>query len=314
MTEAKRPVNTSVTTAHWIPDRQLSGYECTTFEFPPDYDGPVVATLVRKAGAAGHRRAVLYIHGFIDYFFQAHMAERFEAEGWSFYALDLRKHGRSLLAGQHPCFCKDIEEYFADISRALEVIAGAVRGPLLLAGHSTGGLIAALYADHGEHRARIAGLWLNSPFFQFNAPPAARFMLSVAAATGVLFPYLADPNALPPTYPKSLHHDHEGEWAFDVRLKPIEGFPLYCAWIGAILEAHAQIHDGLSIACPVLVMHSDESDIVLHWRDIADWSPGLGTDVTVQQFAGALHDLVLSRKGIREGVFDALFAWLSRIP
>jgi len=37
-------------------------------------------------------------------------------------ALDLflRRHGRSLLAHQHPCFCKDVAEYHADITRALE--------------------------------------------------------------------------------------------------------------------------------------------------------------------------------------------------
>jgi len=30
------------------------------------------------------RGAVLYVHGFIDYFFQRHMAERFVAEGYAF--------------------------------------------------------------------------------------------------------------------------------------------------------------------------------------------------------------------------------------
>src|SRR5471030_660155 len=125
----------------WAADKLLPGYECATLAFPPDYDEPVVATLVRKAVAPEHKRAVLYIHGFIDYFFQAHMAERFEAEGWSFYALDLRKHGRSMLPGQHPCFCKRVDEYFADITRAIGVIRQNIDGPLLVAGHSTGGLI-----------------------------------------------------------------------------------------------------------------------------------------------------------------------------
>lgn len=64
------------------------------------------------------RRAVLYVHGFIDYFFKRHMAEGFAAEGYAFYALDLHKHGRSLLPHQHPCFCKDVAEYYADITRA----------------------------------------------------------------------------------------------------------------------------------------------------------------------------------------------------
>ncbi len=295
----------------WTADRLLPGYETATLEFPPDYDGPVVATLVRKTGASPGKRAVLYVHGFIDYFFQAHMAERFESEGYNFYALDLRKHGRSLLPHQHPCFCKRIEEYFPDITRAIEVIRAEVAGLLLLAGHSTGGLIAALYADSGPWRQQVSALWLNSPFFDFKLPKADRFKLGLAAATGILFPFLTDPKGLPRDYVRSLHRQYGGEWEFDLKLKPLEGFPLYFGWIGAILAAHSRVHAGLSIACPVLVMHSDEADIVLGWRDIAKWSPNLGKTVSVQQYPGGLHDLALSRQPIRESLFSSLFAWLA---
>jgi alpha-beta hydrolase superfamily lysophospholipase len=296
----------------WTADTLMPGYETATLEFPNDYDGPVVATLIRKARRAPHRRAALYLHGFIDYFFQAHMAERFEAEGWSFYALDLRKHGRSLLPGQHPCFCKKIDEYFADISAAIAVVTSEVDGPLILAGHSTGGLIASLYADSGEHKGELSRLWLNSPFFDFNVPDSDRFKLGVAAATGILFPFLTDPKGLPRDYAKSLHRDFGGEWAFDLRLKPLDGFPLFFGWVGAILAAHARVHAGLSIACPVLVQHSDEADIVLGWRSIVKWSPRLGKDVTVVKLPGALHDLVLSKPAIREQALGGVFSWLER--
>ena len=46
-----------------------SGYEQTTLNFPDDYEGKVTATLVRKKSATTTQKAVLYIHGFIDYFF-----------------------------------------------------------------------------------------------------------------------------------------------------------------------------------------------------------------------------------------------------
>ena len=298
-----------MTSIAWVADKLLPGYESTTFDFPPDYDGPVVATLVRKAGAAKRKRAVLYVHGFVDYFFQAHMAERFEAEGWSFYALDLRKHGRSLLPAQHPCFCKRIDEYFPDVTRAIQLIKEEVEGPLLLAGHSTGGLITSLYADHGERKDAIAALWLNSPFFDFYVKPADRFKLGMAAATGIFMPFMKDPKGLRREYVASLHKDFEGEWDFDLKLKPLEGFPVYFGWVGAALAAHSKVHAGLSIACPVLVMHSDKADIVLGWRDIAKWAPGIGKDVTVQQFPGGLHDLMLSKQEIREVVFANLFEW-----
>ncbi|HET7366123.1 MAG TPA: alpha/beta hydrolase, partial [Burkholderiales bacterium] len=59
----------------WRPDALLPGFEALELDFPPDYDGEVVATLVRLPVSRAPRGAVLYVHGFVDYFFQRHMAE-----------------------------------------------------------------------------------------------------------------------------------------------------------------------------------------------------------------------------------------------
>lgn len=294
----------------WRPDTLLPGFEVQDLPFPDDYDGPVVATLVRLPVASARNGPVLYIHGFIDYFFQRHMAERFAREGYAFYALDLRKHGRSLRPHQHPNFCKSINEYYADITRALLILGE----PTVLAGHSTGGLISSLYAHEGERRRQVKALWLNSPFFNFNLPLRRRIILALASRVGRVWPFLNNPRAVTSRYPKSLHKDYVGEWDFDLRLKPLHGFPLYCGWARTIRQAQARVRGGLALTCPVLSMHSDEADIVLNWRDIARWSPGLGTDVTTLAFPGGLHDLVLSKEEVREAVFDALFAWLQRLP
>jgi len=290
----------------WQPDRLLPGFEALELAAPDDYDGRVVATLVRLPVPDAPRGAVLYVHGFIDYFFQSHMAQRFAAEGYAFYALDLRKHGRSLLPHQHPCFCKDIVEYYGDITRAMAEIDTDV----LLAGHSTGGLVCSLYKHEGELRDRVRALWLNSPFFDWRESHHAK--LRIAAMMGYLFPYMNDPKAVLPAYVRSLHRNWDGEWDFDLSLKPLMGFPACFGWVRAIFEAHARVHAGLSLACPVLSMHSDEADIILDWKQVARWSRTLGNDVAVQQFPGGLHDLVLSRREIRDSVFSHLFAWLAR--
>jgi alpha-beta hydrolase superfamily lysophospholipase len=292
----------------WTADRLLPGFEALEFAFPDDYDGRVVATLVRLPAGDAPRGAVLYVHGFVDYFFQRHMAERFAAEGYAFFALDLRKHGRSLLPHQHACFCKDCAEYFAEITRAIDVIGG----PVLLAGHSTGGLVCALYADRGERRDQVRALWLNSPFFDWKVSPLKRAQLGLAALTGQVFPFLNDPKALSEVYVRSLHCDFGGEWDFDLKLKPLHGFPAYFGWIGAVLAAQAKVHAGLQIGCPVLTMHSDEADIVLDWRHCARWGRTLGREAAVLAFPGGLHDLVLSRRDVRDAVFSELFSWAAR--
>jgi alpha-beta hydrolase superfamily lysophospholipase len=288
----------------WRPDALLPGFEALELRFPDDYDGAVVATLVRLPVADAPAGAVLYVHGFSDYFFQRHMAERFAAEGYAFHALDLRKHGRSLRSHQHPNFCKSLSEYYADISSALE----AIGAPVLLAGHSTGGLLCSLYAREGECRDQIERLWLNSAFLDWNVPDWRKPQVHVAAALGRFFPFLNDPKAFTPDYTQALLE----EWNFDTRLKPVHGFPLYYGWVGAISDAFAKVHKGLALRCPVLSMHGDEADIVLDWRHIARWSRLLGPEVTVLSFPGAWHDLVCSPRRIREEIFSQLFAWAER--
>jgi alpha-beta hydrolase superfamily lysophospholipase len=294
----------------WQPDRLLPGFESLELAAPDDYDGRVVATMVRLPAPAAPlgavRGTVLYVHGFIDYFFQVHMARRFAAEGYAFYALDLRKHGRSLLPHQHPCFCKDLSEYHGDITRALAEIDADV----LLAGHSTGGLICSLYKHEGELRDRVRALWLNSPFFDWKE--ARKSKLRIARMLGWFFPFMNDPKAVLPAYVRSVHKNWDGEWDFDLTLKPLYGFPAYFGWVRAIFAAHAKVHAGLSLDCPVLSMYSDEADVVLDWKQVSRWSRTLGLDVTALQFPGGLHDLVLSRAEIRESVFQQLFAWTAR--
>jgi alpha-beta hydrolase superfamily lysophospholipase len=288
----------------WQPDRLLPGFEALELEFAHDYDGPVVSTLGRLPTGNAPRGAALYVHGFSDYFFQRHMAERFAAEGYAFYALDLRKYGRSIRPHQHANFCKSISEHYADITAAIDVIGSDV----LLAGHSMGGLVTSLYAHEGERRRQIQALWLNSPFFDWNLPEWRKVQLHVATAIGRYCPFLNDPKAFRPDYTRTLRT----EWDFDASLKPDFGFPLYYGWLGAITDAFEKLHRGLAIECPVLSMHSDQADVVLDWRHIARWSRVLGPNVTVMAFPGAWHDLILSPGRIREEVFSQLFAWAER--
>jgi pimeloyl-ACP methyl ester carboxylesterase len=195
----------------WHPDALLVGFEAKEFAFAADYDGPAVATLVRLPAPQAARGAVLAVLGFIAYFFQRHLAERVAAEGYAFHALDLRKHGRSLRPRQHPCFCKDVAEYFDDISRALDEIGE----PVLLAGHSTGGLICALYAREGARREQVRALWLNSPFFDWRGPPRC----AAVAHRGRDRPVRAVPQRAKRCCLRvSLHRDWVGEWEFDLRL------------------------------------------------------------------------------------------------
>ena len=75
------------------------------------------------AVAAPTRRAVLYVHGFVDYFFQKELAEFHNGLGADFYAIDLHGYGRSLTADEIPYQMADVADYFEELTVAVRAIA-----------------------------------------------------------------------------------------------------------------------------------------------------------------------------------------------
>ncbi|MFE0023755.1 alpha/beta hydrolase [Amycolatopsis sp. NPDC059021] len=297
-------------------------YETTEIPLGTDDEGEVLATLVTRRADPPRRRAVLYVHGFVDYFFQSHLADFYLAQGFDFYALDLRKYGRSLRPHQTPNFVTDLTEYFPEIDEAVRIIR-AEHDVVLLNGHSTGGLVASLWAGRVRGRGLVQGLFLNSPFFEL--PEAAFKRVAAGALAGVLRrarPMAELPAGVSPAYAQSLHHTFGGEWDFDLTWKPVEGFPVRTAWLAAIHRGQRHLRAGLDIDVPVLVMISAKSvkpgkntdigqaDAVLNVTDIARRCVGLGPHLTLIRIDGGLHDLVLSPRPVREHVFTELTRWL----
>ncbi|GIE81536.1 alpha/beta hydrolase [Actinoplanes philippinensis] len=300
-------------------------YERHTIELGSDDEGPVVATLVRRRAETPSRRAVLHVHGFVDYFFQTHMADFFVERGWDFYALDLRKYGRSLLPHQTPNFARSLTDYFPELDEAVRVIReDDGHDQLLVTGHSTGGLITSLWAHARRDQGKVDGLFLNSPFFDFNLPWLLRRpLMSLVLAVNGRSPYKKMPVASLGLYGKSLHSDHHGEWTYDLAWKPILGFPVTMGWLEAIRRGQRKLRSGLAIDVPVLVAcstrtfrgrdwHEDVrvTDSVLDVGHIVRWAPGLGSRVTIAQFDGGMHDLTLSGKDVRAEVFRELGRWV----
>jgi alpha-beta hydrolase superfamily lysophospholipase len=305
----------------WSDDPELGpGFGVLTLSFNDDYDGPVTATLVRtQPPLPPGKPPILYIHGFIDYFFQGHVAARFNEAGHAFYALDLRKYGRSLGAASHPNICLAFEEYFEEITRALEIIAADGHASLVLMAHSTGALPSALYARDGPRRELIARLIFNSPFLALPQGPAHA---AFGATIGRLWPFWDTSNRVNEWYAKSLHKDHKGRWTFNTALKPIDGFPAYFGWIRAVVLAQRRIEAGLGLTQPVLVMHSDKSrddkhwsealhraDLVLKVDDIRRLGPQLGPGVVMKEIPDGKHDLTLSEDVPRELCLKAMVEW-----
>jgi len=304
-----------------------NGFIFHTLELKPDYEGKVVATLIERKAEEPTKRALLYLHGFNDYFFQDHLADWANKLGFNFYALELRKYGRSILPHQKPNDFRDIREYFEEIDHSIAQIREKDKNiKLVLVGHSTGGLIAALYANDHRGDNFIDALILNSPFFEFNVSALLKktFIPLMVSLAG-FFPGLPSPVGLDKGYGYSLHKSHNGEWDYDIKMKPDAGFRIYASWIKGVYAAQKELQKGLDIQCPVLVMHSarnvkpgnfkpemQDADSVLSVEDIEHFSHVIGKNVESASFEGGLHDLLLSKKPVRDKVLQAMEDFLKK--
>lgn len=331
----------------WAPDVLGAGFQARTLPLHDDDEGEVAATLVRHVPAddpgalpgtpSSPTFAVLYLHGWNDYFYQRELARRWSAEGGAFYALDLRKYGRSLRAHQTRGFMESLTVYDEDIHAALKVVRAelGVGADLVLMGHSTGGLTAALWAH--RHPGALRALVLNSPWLELQGSAILR---------GVAQPIVGglarrQPRAVLPTsdlgfYQRTLMGwtDDDGPmpdggaedpfysgWSPDPRWR-IVGAPIRAGWLAAVLAGHQQVAAGLEISCPVLVLTSGrtlitprwspqmrETDTVLDVEQIRRRALQLGPLVTVARFEGAIHDVTLSARDVRDRVYAELRRW-----
>ena len=306
----------------WTVDVLREPYQAEPIELEPDDEGEVVATLVHRAAGSPTTRAVLHVHGFADYFFQTGQADFWTGQGYDFYALDLRKYGRSLREHQTPNFVTDLTAYYEELDEAFRRITERDgHDHVVVSAHSTGGLVVPLWAH--DRQVPLKGMVLNSPWLDLKGSLLLRTAGTKAIEQlGARRPYLSIPREVSGLYARSLHRDHDGEWDFDLAWKPLESWPVYAGWLRAIRRGHARAHRGLDVHGPVLVLTSAASghpkeydllctttDIVLDVELIRKWAHKLASHVTLVRVAGAMHDVTLSQPAVREQVYAEIAAW-----
>jgi len=326
----------------WTADILGEGFQQRTLTLEPDDEGEVVATLVRYRMPPLEQLGefllpdvadgidVLYVHGWSDYFFQRHLARFWARLGARFYALDLRKYGRSLRPHQTPGYVDDLRTYDEDIEAALAVMghgsdeqaAGRrTRRRLVLLGHSTGGLTLSLWTARNQDR--VAGLVLNSPWLEFQARQLGRLAIAPLVQAGSRI----DPRAQLPVvdlgfYTRSVSSTMDGAWDYDFAWRPLHGFPLHPGWLNAILRGHRLVDAGLQLRVPALTLLSARSVLLPRWNDammrsdtaldvdaVAERALDLGETVTIVRLDGALHDVFLSEEPVRQRAFEQIVAW-----
>ncbi|MEV8267163.1 alpha/beta hydrolase [Microbacterium sp. NPDC076911] len=319
----------------WVPDILGDGFEQLTLPLGVDgQSGPLDATLVRSI--PNHLAAwakpladvdVLYIHGWSDYFFQTELAHFHTSRGARFYALDLRRYGRSIRPGQTRGYVGSLDDYDLEIELALEAMGHGVdadpKRKLVLLGHSTGGLTLTLWA--ARHSGRASALVLNSPWLELQIGAIGRQV--VAPLVGMRA--RVDPRGNNPVVDLGYYTRAQKEVGslpvphYREDWRPEFGFPTKPGWLEAVVHGHARIARGIDVGCPALVMLSAHSaspftwtdsatnaDSVLIVDDIAKAATRIGDLVTIARVDGAIHDVFLSRAQPRQKAYKVLDHWL----
>ena len=271
---------------------------------------------------------ILYVHGYNDYFFQRELAEKADSAGYAFFAIDLHYCGRSLMPGDARGDMRNMREFFAELDYAVELARVITKEradslPMVLMGHSQGGLLAAFYADHRPEE-KFAALVLNSPFFDFNFNWLVRNLaIPVVSEIAILLPDFSIGSSGNPNYAYSLDKKYYGEWLYNTEWKSESRPEQFLGWVRAIHKAQQELHRGFHINSPTLVMHGDctekgeewsenymHCDGVLDVEHIEKWAPKVGPNVKTETVAGGLHDLFLSRKAVRDEAYAKAFRFI----
>lgn len=324
------------------PDYLGDTWQARTISLTDDDGGapagrPDVSVLVHESDArdliAKSGVAALYLPGFQDTFFHTEQAAAWRDYGVPLVGLEFRRSGRALRSEASRDDIRDIYVREEEIGLALEYLRDLGARRIVLIGHSTGGLQAALWA--ADHPETVDVVILNSPWLDHNGPDWQKGTLTqIVDRVGLALPRLKI-STLDPAYARSLHTNFGGEFDFNVAQKVLYPAPVYAGFWRTVRRAQARIGRGsVRIQAPLLIAHSGRSgnnskpsaedlastDCVLNVEDMKRAGLLLSPEATFLEVPGGRHDLALSRKAARDQYTHDSISWaaeqlkLTRLP
>lgn len=221
-------------------------------------------------------------------------------KGLAVYAIGLRGHGKS---GGDRAYVSHFSDFTKDCLALLAKIGGDSPRPVLVLGHSMGGLIAAAVA--AEPAANLSGAVLSSPFFGL-AMKLPRYLRIAASVTAGFYPHFTQPSVVPS---ELLTHDAEmvNRHRTDPNITRVMTSGLFA---GMVRTAARYVEMGRAISCPVLVAQAGDDRIVDPAASRRFLEAVANPDKEYKLYAGLYHEIL--NETSRDAVYDDIWQWIRK--
>ncbi|HEV7518322.1 MAG TPA: alpha/beta hydrolase [Thermoanaerobaculia bacterium] len=278
---------------------------------PGRVETATVTTADGLALAAEHHRLpasrgrVVVVHGYAEHKGRyARLVAELAAAGYESHLFDLRGHGDSQGPRGHVA---SFAEYRDDLERFLAApplaASAATGGPLLLLGHSLGGLIVLDFALHRP--AAATALALTSPYLApaFPLPAYAGALVTVGS---YLLPAITIPTGLKSAW---LSHDPQVTRSYDEDPRVFR--TVTPGWMRAVTQAQSEVFARAGeILLPVLLQLGGADPIADPARSRALFARIGSSDKQLAVYPGYFHEVLNELE--RAPVIADLLAWLDR--
>lgn len=261
--------------------------------------------LWRRERPEGDARAtLLFVHGLAEHSGRyAHVFEHFTAAGYDCWAFDYRCHGSSPGLRVH---VDRFDEFSDDVASAHRMVRDAsANTPLILVGHSQGGLLVLRHAVSDAEG--IDGIIISSPFLGMHPdskPPAALQMMANIVSTfskKLMFSKVADPAFLSRT--PGIAEAYVAD--------PLVSSTVSARWFTEVMKAQLETRemaDRLSV--PALIMQSGD-DRLVDPSVTRDWAAQAPANlVEYVEWPELYHEMFNEPE--REQVFERMEIWLDQ--